>query len=544
MTGDRMDIGELIRGRLRTVHIIVLLVAAGTLVRAVWLGADPFWADEGRYVMASLEMMREGWLLGRFPGTEIIMSGQPPVFLYVLAVIHLLGGATEWVFRVPSLVAGVALLPLVHLWVRDHLDRRTALWVLAALAFSPVLVVYSREAITNMLGLVFQVGTLLACDRWIRSRSRRWFLAVVGLAGMAVFTHIMNTVLLALVPLYILFMDEEVSVRRLVWFVVPATVLTGLSHLFMNQGATSETGKAVIQDPGGGLLWPVWYVLGVPGHVIGFLGAVGLAEYWSAAQQVLGHYFTSSYLFLPLVGVSAGMVHAVRERDRFTGFLIAWTGLVAFTLIVPAYALYSAQGLPIDRGPMFMAVPVLLVTVIGLRSLVPRSRLWGLGLPLLLSVQLLSMPLLLGGVVVNQTGDWQYEGVIQHRDEVVCNGTELSPVFCLPQHPVGYWEGMDWKGAVANASMTADVGVPVYASMAGVVQYYAPEGIEVRSLLCNVDHRGCDIGRMLDDGERFVVLVDDSRRAWQLTEQERDRLVRECERIQVTRLFVHTCPAT
>lgn len=534
------DIGE----RMEAVHVLVLIVAAGALLRAAWLGADPFWADEGRYVIASLEMLHNGWLQGRYPGTDILMSGQPPVFLYLLAGVHLLGGTAEWAFRAPSVIAGVALLPLVYAWLRHHLDQRTVLWCVAALALSPVLVVYSREAITNMLGLVLQVATLAATDRWVQERSRGWMMATFCLMALSLATHIVNMLLLVLVPLYILMVDTDRPLRRSVLFGVPALLMTGVSIVLRNSGARSETGQAVILEPVDGFLWPLWNLIAALRYAAGLLGAVGLSGYVRAAGTVFGQMFSISYLYIPVFGTVMALVQAVRDRDRFTGFLLAWIGVVAVVLIVPVNAVYTAQGLPIDRGPMFLVVPFLLVTVIGLRRYASRSWVIGLGLPLLLGVQLMAMPLLLAGVTVNEAADWRYDGVVQHRETVVCNGTELAPVLCLPRHPVGYWEGLDWTGAIGEAVDAAGDGAPIYASMAGITRYYAPDTVEVRSLLCNVDHRGCNVTRMLDNGERFVVLVDDGRRAWQLTEQERDRLVRECDGVQVTRLFVYTCPAT
>jgi hypothetical protein len=162
----------------------LLLAAACALAAAIRLALlRGLWLDEAISVhQAHLGL---GAMLQELAQTD----RHPPLFPLVLwATVHL-GGTSDLALRLPSIAAGVLVVPALYALGRELYDRRTA--VLAALlgAISPLLVWYAQEA--RMYGFVtlFAVLTVLGAARAVRtSRARDWALYALA-ASLLLWTH-------------------------------------------------------------------------------------------------------------------------------------------------------------------------------------------------------------------------------------------------------------------------------------------------------------------------------------------------------------------
>jgi 4-amino-4-deoxy-L-arabinose transferase-like glycosyltransferase len=110
-----------------------LLLAAGLLLFGAGLGLrDPWPADEPRFALIARDMVRSGqWLFPHIGGE--LYSDKPPLFMWLAAFFYALGGELRIAFLLPSLLAGLGMLALVHdlaqrLW--DRRVARTAGWLL------------------------------------------------------------------------------------------------------------------------------------------------------------------------------------------------------------------------------------------------------------------------------------------------------------------------------------------------------------------------------------------------------------------------------
>lgn len=111
-----------------------------------------FWVDEA----ISLRQARLplGDMLDDLRNTDV----HPPLHFIVLWVTVRLLGTAEWAVRLPSVLSGAALVPVLYGMTRELFDRRTAR-VAAALAVpAPFLVWYSQEA--RMYALFMLIGVL------------------------------------------------------------------------------------------------------------------------------------------------------------------------------------------------------------------------------------------------------------------------------------------------------------------------------------------------------------------------------------------------
>src|SRR5690242_16483292 len=127
------------RLRLRAVLPVAAITAGALALRlAVTRG---IWVDEA----VSLRQVRLPYLrmIAELRDDDV----HPPLYHSVLwVVVRLTGNTGEWGLRLPSLVAGTALIPLLYAVANDLWDRRTGLMAALLGAVAPVAVWYSQEA--------------------------------------------------------------------------------------------------------------------------------------------------------------------------------------------------------------------------------------------------------------------------------------------------------------------------------------------------------------------------------------------------------------
>jgi 4-amino-4-deoxy-L-arabinose transferase-like glycosyltransferase len=143
--------------------LTAILVAAAA--NFFWqLGSSSYFTDEAFSVMHSLPSF--GLLFSRVADTE---TTPWTYFLLLHEWLLRTGSQSEWVTRMPSAVAGVALVGAVYWMAGAFVERRVAVWAAALCAISPLVQSYAQETrvyVFVMLALTVAVGaTVRACHR-------------------------------------------------------------------------------------------------------------------------------------------------------------------------------------------------------------------------------------------------------------------------------------------------------------------------------------------------------------------------------------------
>lgn len=139
-----------------TLACIPMFVALGQ-----WPLMDP---DEGRNAMVAQEMMATGsWNVPRFNGLPFL--DKPPAFFWAVAGSFMLTQPGEASARLPSAVAGMAVAMLTFALGRALLNPRPAMWAAVIVATSPLILVFARLTIFDMLLTAFVTAALLCLVR-------------------------------------------------------------------------------------------------------------------------------------------------------------------------------------------------------------------------------------------------------------------------------------------------------------------------------------------------------------------------------------------
>ncbi|MFZ5786154.1 MAG: ArnT family glycosyltransferase [Acidobacteriota bacterium] len=186
--------------RARRDLLVLLLLGACVLGAGIGL-RDPWPADEPRYALVAKEMVETGeWLFPHRNGE--LYADKPPVFFWAIAACYLLTGSLRLAFLLPSLIAGLVTLAMVHDLARRLWGRRAALAAGLGLLFTVQFTLQARTAQIDMLLAMFTTLALYGLFRHLVSGPAwGWWATAFAAMGAGVITKGVGVLpVLALIP--------------------------------------------------------------------------------------------------------------------------------------------------------------------------------------------------------------------------------------------------------------------------------------------------------------------------------------------------------
>lgn len=172
----------------RPLLLIIVLLAFG--LRMFQLDNFGFWLDEG------LTPLRSGYSVAEILSNRItIQDGvtkdtHPPLHYLLIHFSRRLFGESDLAYRVPSVFAGVILVPLLFQLARRMDRSKTALLAAFLAAINPLQVWYAQEArMYTLLVLLSAAATLALWRALTEERLGRWLGIYIVCAGLAFYTH-------------------------------------------------------------------------------------------------------------------------------------------------------------------------------------------------------------------------------------------------------------------------------------------------------------------------------------------------------------------
>lgn len=220
---------------------VALIFGVAIYFRLSELGSRNLWTDEAWVALAAMKPT----------ATEALAAGQstPPFYLLTLWALVQLWGPGEMVLRSLSWLFGVGTLVLVWRFSRVLFEVPAALLALAAVAFSPIMVYYSKELKQYSGDAFFAVGVLWLTER-LQARGGRqgWLaLALAGVVGLGFSQPLIFTLPVAGAVLWFtLPQGQRLRLAGLgcVWLLAAA----GYYFLFIRGGIDQELVSYWVQD--------------------------------------------------------------------------------------------------------------------------------------------------------------------------------------------------------------------------------------------------------------------------------------------------------
>ena len=153
-----------------TFLVLAAFVVIGGIARLSSLGQGSLWVDEAQSTLYSLSVLQHGYPVIL---SQHVINNWEPLYPYLEAFSILLLGHSNFAYRLPSALIGIALIPLAYLLGARLRDRYVGLTLAAMVAFSSEYIAWSRQARWYMLFVFLMALGFLALLLWDQASSRR-----------------------------------------------------------------------------------------------------------------------------------------------------------------------------------------------------------------------------------------------------------------------------------------------------------------------------------------------------------------------------------
>jgi hypothetical protein len=188
---------------------VAALTAVGAVIR--WRVAhESLFADE----LSTFWIVKGNGLLTVLSTVKSNAEITPPLFFAASWLTTQLGDRPELV-RLPSVLAGIATIPLIYLLGCRLVGRRVGVVAAAITTFAPFMIYYSAEARAYALMMCMVVLSSLAMLIAIDSHGVRWWVVYAVATAAAVYSHYTCVFLLAAQWLWLLWAHPEARRRSL-----------------------------------------------------------------------------------------------------------------------------------------------------------------------------------------------------------------------------------------------------------------------------------------------------------------------------------------
>ncbi len=403
------------------------LLVFAALVRLPTLGLQSFWFDEAftpvhvlhPSIVASMETMAH---------TE----NTPPLWYVTIWVWTRIFGTGVVAMRLPSALAGIALVAVVYEIARELAGRRVAIVAGAITAANPLFVWYSQEARAYELYALTMALALLCFIRAERQPSARR-MAIFALTGaLALLTHYFAVFLLVPMALWLLRRRER---WRTAVPAVGAIAVVGIAliPLVLSQGGkgTQWIGEWALRDRVEAI--PQYYLTGYSGAPLG------------RGIELL--------VALPLIaGLAYGLRRGLSHDER--GAALGMLALAACGVLIPILLAMGGADYLAPRNLIGAMVPVtiLLAAVIGAAS---TGRL-GVGIAVLATLALLAICVDVDLSPRLQRGDWSKVAVAVTPGSHGVSGRVAVVTAHLGSAPIEYY-APSLRPAVSSISGVSEI---------------------------------------------------------------------------------------
>jgi len=174
--------------------IVIIFYGLGTL--------ELMSLNEGRRALAVKEMFLGGnWLLPHLNG-ELYLSKPPLLYWIATTFACISGGVNEWILRLPSALAAVAILCMIYKYAARNFGVWPALFSVQLLLVNASFAMLARRAEIEMLLTGLCVGSLFAALIYIQEQGgKRWIYLSYFLLALAVLTKGPVALLFVTLPL-------------------------------------------------------------------------------------------------------------------------------------------------------------------------------------------------------------------------------------------------------------------------------------------------------------------------------------------------------
>lgn len=344
-------------------RVLYFATAVGAAVRLFRLGSQSIWGDEALTLLYYTvgNSLSEVW-------QNIWKTAAHPPLYFLLAHYWYKLGDSEFMLRFPSMVFGVAAIPVMYALANRLFGRGVAGMAALIVALSPIHVWYSQEARMYSLQILLGLASTLFFVRAWQERRARDVILYVLFSAMGLFTHLATAFLLAAQGLFAIGASVRDRKKLAAWIGVQAVIVLAFTPWLLNSIRTHNPANATFNIGYQRAPSVLEIAYGFYAFSVGFSLGPSVAElHQSSALRATAEHWPAISLAALVFGALAilGLVHAGKTSRWAFWLLLAHlavpTGLAAALSLLP--------GIPLNPRYMLVAlIPYWIVLALGAQT--------------------------------------------------------------------------------------------------------------------------------------------------------------------------------
>ncbi len=180
---------------------LVLIITLAGVLRFYNLGEHSFWYDEAASAM-NVRTISEWTPTNEWGPFTFAKRERVPPFYFLLSVPFYNISQSEWVLCLPSVIFGIASIPLIYLLGSQLLNKRIGLVAASLLALSPFHIYYSQEFRPYSLFLFLSLLAFCFATLVILKNKKIYFAGMIISIVLGIYTHTFMVFVFLLLDIY------------------------------------------------------------------------------------------------------------------------------------------------------------------------------------------------------------------------------------------------------------------------------------------------------------------------------------------------------
>jgi mannosyltransferase len=375
------------------IQMLIIITCIGFFLRFYNLGFNSLWLDEASTVNFATINGAGGSFLEIWTYT-LSYDPNPPLFVWLEYIIISIAGISEFTVRFAPALFGALTVPVMYFVGKEFLDENGGLIAAAAFAVSPFLILYSQEARSYSMLLLFIALTTLFYFKSIKSEnSYKYWILFALTASFSIWVHFYTVIFLGGLILYTLVIYKfkyikELCVSTVIIAITTIPVIVIMLQTILEHAAYGPT-----------------------------FGDQGFSIIYDTLVQISGYNIMSMYiiLFLFICGLFALYI---KEKNKTIFLLI----MLLSALLISWYLSYKVAMVP--RYLSFLSIIIFLGVAASYKLLYALTHSKSVIYYLILFLFIISIPFLINYYSVYSKDDWRgfsktLSGMTQPGDLVI-----------------------------------------------------------------------------------------------------------------------------
>lgn len=210
--------------------VLFFILVMGSFLRLYEINQQSLWIDEGFTIMQEKSIYAHGY--------PLLLSGniefKDALLPYILSILRVFSGENFLLFRIVSVVFGVASIFIIYFLGKEYFNKNVGLLSAFFLSFSYWHIAWSRQIRSYSLFVFLFLLSLLFYAYYEKSNEKKWlYFLTISMIFSLLAKFSFGIILIMSFLIFLVFRKKVVSCKIIALLIIPMTLAIFLTHRFL-----------------------------------------------------------------------------------------------------------------------------------------------------------------------------------------------------------------------------------------------------------------------------------------------------------------------